>query len=208
MKIFLLWLAASLALLFSPAASYDYCRLTARHTLCGYRGPAPACRAVSRRGLSARERVAILDAHNKLRAMVARGETRQPSGADMRQLSWDQELARLAQAHADTCQAGSSPAQGLDTMYIRIVLCERTSHTNTLNSFTKSVGSGWELLYLVRARLQQLPGGAALAGGAEPLSVLHWQGSHRHRLAGRAHRLVLLRNIDLSHLKRDKLQVQ
>ena len=127
--------------------------------------PRPACRAVSRRGLSARERVAILDAHNKLRAMVARGETRQPSGADMRQLSWDQELARLAQAHADTCQAGSSPAQGLDTMYIRIVLCERTSHTNTLNTFTKSVCRFWLGAALSSSGTTAAAAGRCRAGG-------------------------------------------
>lgn len=138
MKILLLWLAASLPLLFSPAASYDYCRLTARHTLCGYRGPAPACRALSRRGLAARERVAILDAHNKLRALVARGETRQPSGADMRQLSWDQELARLAQAHADTCQAAAAHHRDQTNVY-----WGNLSHKHKIHKYRKSVCPLW-----------------------------------------------------------------
>ena len=48
----------------------------------------------------------ILDYHNKLRAALAQGRTRQPGASDMLQLSWDEELAWEAQAHADTCRWG------------------------------------------------------------------------------------------------------
>ena len=35
---------------------------------------------------------------------MAGGETRQPGAANMMELQWDEELARLAQAHADQCK--------------------------------------------------------------------------------------------------------
>ena len=47
-----------------------------------------------------------LDQHNRLRSLVARGGTRQPPAADMRELEWDEELARVAQARADSCEWG------------------------------------------------------------------------------------------------------
>ena len=41
---------------------------------------------------------------SRLRSRVAAGETRQPGGSNMMELEWDEELARLAQAHADQCK--------------------------------------------------------------------------------------------------------
>ena len=47
----------------------------------------------------------IVDGHNMYRGRVARGEViGQTSATNMRQLVWDQELARIAQAHADQCR--------------------------------------------------------------------------------------------------------
>ena len=47
----------------------------------------------------------VVAQHNVYRARVARGEVRgQTSASNMRQLVWDPELARVAQAHADTCR--------------------------------------------------------------------------------------------------------
>lgn len=40
----------------------------------------------------------------RLRSRVAAGETRQPGASNMMELQWDEELARLAQAHADQCK--------------------------------------------------------------------------------------------------------
>ena len=40
----------------------------------------------------------------RLRARVAGGLTSQPPAADMRELEWDEELARAAQAHAEQCK--------------------------------------------------------------------------------------------------------
>ena len=47
-------------------------------------------------GISPAERAFIVSRHNELRARVARGGTGQPGAADMRELSWDEELGRKA----------------------------------------------------------------------------------------------------------------
>ena len=44
-----------------------------------------------------RETQEALDEHNRLRSLVAGGGTAQPPAADMRELVWDEELARVAQ---------------------------------------------------------------------------------------------------------------
>jgi len=96
-----------LAALAAPApalASPDYCRLSAKHTLCRYRGVAPECSHHSERGVSEADIKEILDYHNRLRSRVATGQTHQPPASDMMELSWDPELASVAQAHADQCK--------------------------------------------------------------------------------------------------------
>ena len=45
----------------------------------------------------------MLDEHNRLRSQLAVGGTSQPPAADMMELQWDTELARVAQARADSC---------------------------------------------------------------------------------------------------------
>ena len=85
-------------------AMTDYCALTPQHTLCQHSGPGPRCGAAPpTSGLSAEERAAVVAQHNRLRAVVARGETNQPSAADMQELQWDEELAMVAQRLADQC---------------------------------------------------------------------------------------------------------
>ena len=45
-----------------------------------------------------------LDEHNRLRSQVAVGSGRgKPPAGDMMELQWDSELARVAQARADSC---------------------------------------------------------------------------------------------------------
>ena len=92
-------------LLADPArAMTDYCALTQEHTLCQHSGPGPRCGAAPpTSGLSPEERAAVVAQHNRLRAAVARGETSQPSAADMQELQWDEELAVVAQRLADQC---------------------------------------------------------------------------------------------------------
>lgn len=88
----------------------DYCKFTPEHTLCKFSGVGPRCGSQVRgRGVSSQSAATITAMHNQLRSQVARGEERrgapgpQPSAANMRTLVWDDELARVAQRHADQC---------------------------------------------------------------------------------------------------------
>ena len=55
------------------------------------------------------EKAAIVDRHNSLRRKVAKGAEflgsrgRQPAAADMKELVWDEEVAKLAQTWATQC---------------------------------------------------------------------------------------------------------
>jgi len=89
----------------------DYCEISSKHTLCNHQVPGPSCNGKHiGRGVTKQEIQEILDVHNRLRAIISRGEeTRgspgpQPSAADMREMIWDEELSRVAQGHADQCK--------------------------------------------------------------------------------------------------------
>jgi len=82
----------------------NYCSISQQHTLCRYQGVGPECRQHNERGLSLQEKKEILDYHNRLRSRVAGGLTGQPPASNMKQLEWDEELARVAQRHADQCK--------------------------------------------------------------------------------------------------------
>jgi len=78
--------------------------------MCKFKGIGPSCNGeVLRRGVSQDEIQEILSFHNKFRAKIARGEEKrgrpgpQPPAANMRKMEWDDELATVAQRHADQC---------------------------------------------------------------------------------------------------------
>ncbi|XP_034949983.1 venom allergen 5-like [Chelonus insularis] len=90
------------------------------HTMCLYRSPqpAPTCNEVQSAKLTPAEEREILDAHNKLRALVAAGrETRgisgpQPAG-NIPSLKWDPELAKIAQRWANQCSFGHDKCRNI-----------------------------------------------------------------------------------------------
>lgn len=90
-------------------AEFDYCSITKKHTVCLNKGFGAKCTQVLGSGTNRKEIEEILRVHNDLRAKIANGlENRgrpgpQPPAADMEQMEWDEELARVAQAHADQC---------------------------------------------------------------------------------------------------------
>ena len=49
---------------------------------------------------------------------MATGGTNQPPAADMMELQWDEELARVAQARADTCQFGHECRQVIKRIFV------------------------------------------------------------------------------------------
>ena len=86
-----------------PSMSQSYCSISPSHSLCGPPGPASSCGSVYYRGLTQAEKKEALEHHNRLRSRVAVGQTNQPPAADMMELRWDEELAEVAQGHADNC---------------------------------------------------------------------------------------------------------
>ncbi|XP_023321440.1 venom allergen 3 [Eurytemora carolleeae] len=99
--------AVLLPLVFSQQ---QYCEFSYKHTMCSTQTPGPACNGnILRRGVSSEEKQIILNTHNRLRAIIARGEEKrgapgpQPPASNMKILEWDEELATIAQRHADQC---------------------------------------------------------------------------------------------------------
>ncbi|KAK3851162.1 hypothetical protein Pcinc_042168 [Petrolisthes cinctipes] len=84
----------------------NYRQLTTDHTMCK---STPSTCAIYRNGITSHDRLAIVIAHNEYRAKVARGEEGeglpgpQYSSTDMQELTWNEELARVAQAWASAC---------------------------------------------------------------------------------------------------------
>nr|QEE04219.1 venom allergen [Scolopendra subspinipes] len=93
-----------LVFLSSSVLSCKYSRFSPQHTMC--KQPSPTC-AIKVRGLTQQEKNFVLHAHNDFRRKVANGsETRlrQPPASNMMMLKWDEELAQLAQKHAENCK--------------------------------------------------------------------------------------------------------
>lgn len=81
-----------------------YKRLSKDHTFC----MASTCKVIAGGSVSDSDKETILKAHNELRNKLATGKETQyqtlPSAANMMQLEWDDELAAIAQAHANQCK--------------------------------------------------------------------------------------------------------
>ena len=64
------------------------------------------------------DKQAILHEHNKARQMLAQGKVGgQPAAMNMREMIWDEELARIAQRWADQCMPGHDHARNVGRGY-------------------------------------------------------------------------------------------
>ena len=88
---------------------------------CGASGPVGT-------GLTDGQKASIVSAHNSLRSKVATGaEGRgspgpQPPAADMMEMTWDDELASVAQRWADQCQFGHDTSRDVDRFQVIIII--------------------------------------------------------------------------------------
>jgi len=77
--------------------------------------------------VTAADKKLIVDLHNQMRRRVAKGlEWRgspgpQPPAANMRQLQWDDELALMAQTHANQCIFGHDPNRNVGESQLNLV---------------------------------------------------------------------------------------
>jgi len=100
--LFLNWMAVSTA--------QDYCRLNSQHTMCRFQGP--ACPLIFK-GLSSQDKEAVLNKHNELRRITAKGRTPgQPGASNMKKMVWNDELEIIAQRWAEQCNFGHDDVRG------------------------------------------------------------------------------------------------
>merc|ERR1712236_888 len=106
---------AALLLVVATTEAYDYCQISKCHELCGKQGVGRRCWNTLEDGLGHEVDQAskdwIVKKHNELRSKVALGHALgQPQAADMEEMSWDDELAEIAQAYANKCMDGHDSA--------------------------------------------------------------------------------------------------
>merc|ERR1711872_819313 len=84
----------------------DYCAVDPKHTMCLYQGPSAECTANTfSRVFTPVGQDAILSALNEVRRTLAHGQQwGQPPAANMKKVTWDKELAIIAQRWADQCK--------------------------------------------------------------------------------------------------------
>ena len=123
----LLGLIASLIRL---ASATDYCRdvqcMKGMHTMCNYPDETPGgeCRSLTGQGLNSKQIEDLLHVHNRFREYVAAGkETRTlggplPQAANMGVMTWDEEIARIAQRWALQCHFGHDQCRALPNMKV------------------------------------------------------------------------------------------
>lgn len=91
-----------------------------RHSICRYRPRGcPGKVLIRSGGVTRAQQVHIVDRHNQLRAWVAGGyQAGLPAAADMRALSWDDELATIAQRWADQCTDGHDKERSVRRFHV------------------------------------------------------------------------------------------
>lgn len=91
-----------------------------RHSICRYRALAcPGKQLLRSGGVTKAQQVHIVDLHNQLRAWVAGGfQSGLPAAANMRALTWDDELATVAQRWADQCTDGHDKERSVSRFHV------------------------------------------------------------------------------------------
>nr|APA33914.1 seminal fluid protein [Nilaparvata lugens] len=85
----------------------------------------------------------IVNTHNNLRAMVARGQLRnQPPAQNMQQMTWDSQLAQRAQYWANQCVYAHDKNRGNDVGQ-NIAQEYFSGHSNRQHNFTKVIYDLW-----------------------------------------------------------------
>lgn len=95
-------------------------------TLCLYPNPNPAqaCGRVQSTGFSQSEKNEIVNKHNDLRQYVASGKEKrgnpgpQPAATNMQTMSWDDELATVAQRWANQCNFGHDSCRSVERFVV------------------------------------------------------------------------------------------
>ncbi|XP_032782780.2 venom allergen 3 homolog [Daphnia magna] len=157
-------------------AQNSYCRITTcrvpgtENTLCKFSNTSwgAACQPAypTKSTISAAEITIILNVHNSYRRQVAKGlEARgapgpQPPASNMRQLKWDNELAVMAQTHAQQCVYKHDSCRNVARFVVgQNNYISGSSIDNLATSDWKTAIKAWydEVLYMKSAYVRNFP---------------------------------------------------
>ncbi|KAJ9593714.1 hypothetical protein L9F63_014762, partial [Diploptera punctata] len=109
----------------AASAQCSYSSICSDHTMCIYSEVGSGCTNLKYSGVNTdEEKQAIVDEHNRVRAIVANGqESRgnpgpQPSAANMEKMQWDNDLAVVAQRWANQCNFGHDSCRNDARFYV------------------------------------------------------------------------------------------
>eukprot|EP00095_Tigriopus_kingsejongensis_P010540 maker-scaffold349_size200065-snap-gene-1.26 protein:Tk10540 transcript:maker-scaffold349_size200065-snap-gene-1.26-mRNA-1 annotation:"hypothetical protein DAPPUDRAFT_96576" len=127
-----------------------YCQISNQHTLCRYQGLSNQCGMPLKQGLDQNEVRTLVDVHNQLRSGLAQGQEGrgapgpQPSASNMLEMTWDEELAAVAQRWADQCQFAHDAVRDVDRFKVgQNVYITTRSHDQPLAMTINEGVMGW-----------------------------------------------------------------
>ncbi|XP_012287834.1 venom allergen 3-like [Orussus abietinus] len=150
----LAFLFSVLALLRFSYGFSDFCHVsrctTAKQTVCLYPDPQPskACNQVYNAYLTRNEQIALVKKHNYYRRFVAAGKEKrgqpgpQPPASNMQDLSWDAELAYVAQRWANQCTFQHDKCRSVDRFVVGQNLAQRAT-TGIDNGPIENLVTSW-----------------------------------------------------------------
>jgi len=139
--------------LLGVANAFDYCSISSQNTRClhGVDDIGSSCEQVYQISLNDAEKDYIVSIHNELRRKVAKGlETRgqngpQPSAANMRELQWDDELADMAQTHANQCKFQHDSNRNVERFQVgQNLAIQFSTGTWTMSSWESMINSWYD----------------------------------------------------------------
>ncbi len=105
------------------------------------------------------ERRLVVDLHNQLRSKVAQGQEGrgqpgpQPPAANMMELTWDEELARIAQRWADQCQFGHDQDRNVERFSVGQNVYESSEFSDGPINWNKAIDSWYDEVAIVNNRI-------------------------------------------------------
>lgn len=127
-----------MSFLICSTIGFDYCRIEScaeeEHTMCKYPSDSVACADGDGAVLTDELRVAILDRHNWHRQQVAKGrQSPQPRASDMKELTWDDEVERIAQRWANQCVFAHDGCRNTENSTVGQNLATRSTNSASPN---------------------------------------------------------------------------
>ncbi|XP_014469499.1 PREDICTED: venom allergen 3-like [Dinoponera quadriceps] len=162
----MLFFTVIIAGVFMGTIATNYCNLKSCvnygniHTMCKYTSSTPAstCSKWEKAGLTDAEKKTIVTLHNQLRRKVAAGkETRgnpgpQPAAATMPDLTWDNELAMVAQRWANQCKYGHDACRNIERFQVGQNVAIRGSTGENLSTVDQMILSWYSEVDLMNKK--------------------------------------------------------